>query len=254
LGVAFAATIMLKQTYWAPYVLMSWFVVLNVVWLYAVIDSWWVARRTNPAYQLKDYNRWYVYLILVTLWLPTTFNYAMLIRVGLYEAFYIPTNSMRPTIPSGTRVLADKLVYRTEPVRRGDVIVFVNPNDRRQRWIKRVVALSGETVEIKGGRLYVNGDALPLVLAEDAEPAPDPECSMFWEENGQSEYQIIAPADETEADSDFAETLVPPGHCFVLGDDRVKSRDSRHVGPIPLIDVIGRADLIYFPKFRRLHE
>ncbi len=254
LGVVFAVTIMLKQTYWSPYVLIAWFLMLNAVWLYAVIDSWRTARGAESTYRLKDYNRWYVYLILALLWLPSLFNYATLIRAGLYEAFLVASDSMSPTLPSGSRVLADKLVYRTEPMRRGDIVVFVNPNDRHERWIKRAVALASDTVEMRGGRVYVNGDPLPRTLASDDRQLSTPECSVFWEENGDAKYLILASDEQapTATQREFATTQVPLGHCFVLGDNRGHSYDSRHVGPIPLTDIVGRTDLLYFPEFRRL--
>jgi len=165
---------------------------------------------------------------------------------------------MFPTIRHGDRLLVDKRAYRHEPVLPGDIAVFVNPNQRQQHWIKRVVALPGDVVEIKDGRLLVNGEKLPRVKVEDSGQDGDEDQlsgEIFEETHGTATYRICLTPDGAEGNRDSQDhppTTVPPGHCFVLGDNRNQARDSRDVGPIPLADIVGRAVCIYFPRWERL--
>ncbi|MFH1267211.1 MAG: signal peptidase I, partial [Planctomycetota bacterium] len=163
----------------------------NLVWLYAVVDAYFLARKHGRDYQLKDYNRWYVYLVFLLMFIPVSITCALLVREGFFEAFSIPAGSMHPTIWKGDRVLVDKRVYRAEPVERGDVIVLINPNQRHVRYIKRVVALANDTIEMKDNVLFINGEELPRAKASDSPPAPaDGEGEVYWETNGRVRYLI----------------------------------------------------------------
>jgi signal peptidase I len=123
-------------------------------------------------------------------------------------------------------------------VRRGDRIVFVNPNERDQSYVKRVVALPGDTVEVRGGDLFVNGVGLAQL--------PGSAENVRVEVNGDARYPIVvgAPADDSRPTRASGLVQVPNGHCFVLGDNRNHSIDSRDVGPVPLADVVGRVDYV----------
>jgi signal peptidase I len=252
------AALFLGHAAWTYPLLVGSFVLANIVWFYAISDSFKIARRMPRDYRLKDYNRWYVYLLLIIMAFPTATSTALLLREGVCEAFVIPADSMLPTIRNGDQLLVDKRVYRREPVLRGDVVVFLSPDERRQCRIKRVVGLPGDVVEIKDGRLLVNGEKLPRVKVDNPGQGGDgeqPGGQMFQEEHGTATYRIrlAAEDDQDNRDSeDFAEMTVPPGHCFVLGDNRRQSKDSRDVGPIPLGDIVGRAVCIYWPRWEWL--
>ncbi len=258
IGPLVIAALFLGQTGWTYPLLIGSFVVANLIWFYAISDAFKIARRMPPDYRLKDYNRWYVYLLLILLACPVATTYALLIREGICEAFVIPSRSMFPTIRHGDRLLVDKRVYRHEPVLPSDVVVFVNPNQRQRYWIKRVVALPGDVVEIKDGRLLVNGEKLRRVKVEDLGQDGDEDqlCGEVFEEtHGPATYRICLTPDGAKGNRDCPDhppTTVPPGHCFVLGDNRNQARDSRDVGPIPLADIVGRAVCIYFPRWERL--
>ncbi|MBN2295855.1 MAG: signal peptidase I [Pirellulales bacterium] len=252
IGPMVIAALLLGHTDWTFPTLIISFVVANLIWFYAIIDAFIIARRAPRDYQLKDYNRWYLYLLFILMIFPVGTSYALLVREGVCEAFIIPSKSMHPTIHQGDRVLVDKRAYRHTPVERGDIVVFFNPNQRERRWIKRVVALPGDVVEMKEGRLFINGEQLPR---DEIDKADQNGGRIFEEKNGATSYRIFMAADDTKADlapQDHPKTTIPPGHCFVLGDNRRKSKDSREVGPIPLADIIGRAVSVYFPRWESL--
>jgi len=227
-----------------------------MVWLVAIIDSWHTAKHTSASYILKDYNRWYVYVLLVLMGTGGSTQIAFNIRTTLLEAFRVPAASVYPTIVPNDRFLVNKLAYKNKDPKRGDLIVFLNPKDRRQNYIKRVIAITGDTVEMKDGQLYVNDEQLQRQkLAQSTldniriEVSGKPlEGDVFEETNGDAQYKIfLAGPPHNEVSTDFAKMTVPEYHCFVLGDNRYLSCDSRHFGPVPLATIKGRAEYLYYP-------
>jgi signal peptidase I len=237
-------------------VIITALVASSVVWLVAVIDSWYTAKRTMDSYTLKDYNKWYVYVILILMGTGGSTQIAFNVRTILLEAFRVPVASNYPTIVPNDRFLANKIAYKTSDPKKGDLIVFVNPENKRENYIKRVVAVAGETVEIRNGELYVNGQRLPrqklpqstldnIRIKVGGKPL---DGDVFVETNGDAKYRIfLAGPLHDRMPGDFAKITVPKHHCFVLGDNRNLSQDSRHFGPIPLGTVKGRADYLYWP-------
>lgn len=144
---------------------------------------------------------------------------ALFLVVFIAQPFVVDGSSMEPSLREGQRLIVSKVSYRVGEPRRGDIVVFRYPANRRMRFIKRVVGLPGETVAIRDGRVFVDGRAL-------------------------SEGYLI---DGTFGQ--FGPAQVPAGHLFVLGDNRANSRDSRYpeVGMIPYRDVIGKAVATYWP-------
>jgi signal peptidase I len=227
-----------------------------IIWLVAMIDSWLIAKHTSAGYTLKDYNRWYVYVLLVLMGTGGSTQIAFNIRATLLEAFKVPAASVYPTIVPNDRLLANKLAYKNKDPKRGDLIVFLNPKDRRQNYIKRVIAIAGDTVEIKDGQLYVNDEQLRRQkLAQSSldnikvEVNGDPlEGEVFEENNNDVRYKIfLAGPPHDQASITFAKMTVPEHHCFVLGDNRNLSYDSRNFGPVPLATVKGKVDYLYWP-------
>ena len=228
----------------------------TAVWLFAIIDSGCIAKRTSESYILKDYNRWYVYVLLALMGTGCSTQIAFNIRTTLLEAFRVPAASVYPTIVPNDRLLANKLAYKNKDPERGDLIVFLSPEDRRQNYIKRVIAVAGDTVEMRDGQLYINDEQLKrqkIVQSEldgirievDGKPL---EGDVFEETNGDAQYKIfLAGPPNDQGPTDFAKMTVPEHHCFVLGDNRNLSLDSRHFGPVPLATIKGRADYLYWP-------
>jgi len=239
----------------------------SVVGLVAIIDSWYLARHTKPDYELKEYNRWFVYLLLWLISVGGSTTYGLYFRDNYIEAFRIPTASNYPTMAIGDRFLANKLAYRDKDPKRGDLVVFVSPQNRRVNFVKRVVALAGDTVEIKDNDLYINGQKLVRVKLNDSilsEIKVEPsgrilKGNVYEETNNGAKYKIFLLESGTGPNSaNFAKVTVPEHHCFVLGDNRNLSQDSMHFGPVPLATIKGRADYLYWPaknwaRFGRLN-
>jgi signal peptidase I len=142
---------------------------------------------------------------------------ALFINVFVAQAMVVQGPSMQPNLYYDQRVMVEKLTYRfVHGPRRGDVVIVDLP-DEEEPLIKRVVALSGEMVEVRGGQVFIDDQLLE-------EP--------WMTQQGGPNY----PA-----------TLVPPLHVFVLGDNRGSSRDSRSFGPVSVDQIVGRAWLVYWP-------
>jgi signal peptidase I len=145
--------------------------------------------------------------------------FAVVIIVFLYQPVKVEGTSMAPLISDQERIFINKLVYKFEPISRGDVVVFWYPNDRTKSFIKRVVGLPGETVEIRQGRVCVNGRSLdePYIL-----PA-------YLDTNNYPAFRV------------------PQQQYFVMGDHRDSSNDSRMFGPVPAEYIYGKAVFAYWP-------
>lgn len=159
---------------------------------------------------------------------------ALLVKAYLFQAFYIPSPSMEPTLSNGDRIIVNKLSYRLHEVNRGDVVVFKAPQgavNGIEDLIKRVIALPGETISTEDGRVRIDGGLLlePYLVAQDLTSgfALPPGC--------------LNPTGAVDT------CLVPPGHVFVLGDNRGNSKDGRFFGPIPEESIAGRAFLRVWP-------
>jgi signal peptidase I len=144
---------------------------------------------------------------------------ALVIIVFLYQPVKVEGTSMAPLLSDQERIFINKFVYRFEPIERGDVVVFWYPLDRTKSFIKRVVGLPGEVVEIRQGIVYVDGAPL-------AEPYVPPQ------------YEDL---------SDFGPLRVARDSYFVMGDHRISSNDSRVFGAVPSRFIYGRAVFAYWP-------
>ena len=217
------------------------------IFIYAVIDAGLLAHKSGRGYQLKEYNRWYVYLLFIIVALSYPTNLASSIRDHVLQAFKIPSQSMAPAILPGDRIFLNKAIYKIKAPQRGDVVVFVYPDDRRLYYIKRIAALPGDTIEIADSIVLINDQPLPYKAIE---PAPQTntgtdEALLAREENNHGhQYPVLTSEGQPE---NMPKLTVPHGYCFVLGDNRSHSKDSRRFGPVPLADVKGRVDYIYWP-------
>jgi len=232
------------------------FLVAVIIQLIAIIDSAYLAKRTKTDYELKDYNRWYVYVLLILIVTGGSIGSALYLRDQTLEAFRVPAASCYPNIVPNDRILANKSVYKGTDPQRGDMVIFINPDNRQQNYIKRVVAIAGDTVEIKDGQLYINDEKLQrrklpqstldnIRVKIEGEPL---DGEIFEEVNADTKYNIIlAKPPHDKMSHDFEKVTVPKHHCFALGDNRNLSYDSRHFGPVLLATIKGRADYLYCP-------
>ena len=166
---------------------------------------------------------------------------ALFIRTFVVQAFKIPTGSMEPNLLVGDHLLVNKFVFAptatalerallpVRPVERGDVLVFKFPEDPERDFIKRIIGLPGETIEVKGTQVLVNGSAIAQPFAHFLLPH-DPNAPLI-------------PGDPREH---FGPYTVPANHFFAMGDNRDNSQDSRYWGALPAHYVKGRALMIYW--------
>ena len=153
---------------------------------------------------------------------------ALIIRTFVVQAFKIPSLSMYPTLKIGDRLFVNKFLYRFRDPQRWDVIVFKYPEDPSKDFIKRLVGLSGETVEIRDGSILVNG----------VKQTPPPEIASNVYYNSEP-YGAIN-----------QKIVVPPDHFFVLGDNSMNSRDSRAWGFVSRKQLVGKAFVRWWPPHR----
>ena len=148
------------------------------------------------------------------------FILAQLIMVSVAQAFQVEQYSMEPTLLPHDRVLVDKILYRLRAQRRGDVVVLKYPLNTQRNYIKRIVALPGDVLEVKNGKLFVNGSRV----------------IELYVNNGPK--------------GNYGPLTVPKDSVFVMGDNRNNSEDSRAFGALKKNLVVGQALLIYWPPQR----
>jgi signal peptidase I len=192
---------------------------------------------------------------------------ALFVRTLAYEPFNIPSGSMKPTLLIGDYIFVSKFSYGYsrhslpwspdlfegrifgEEPERGDVIVFKKPPQNSEDYIKRLVGMPGDRIQVIEGILHINGEAVkreklsvdfdeekgfPQRLTRYRETLPGGVSHLIWEER-----------DNYPNSDNTREFVVPEGHYFMMGDNRDHSSDSRVIGPIPYDNLVGRADVIF---------
>ena len=193
---------------------------------------------------------------------------ALVLRAFVVEAFQIPSGSMIPTLEVGDHIFVSKFSYGlsipftdtkilqyAEP-KRGDVIVFKWPNDHSIDYIKRVVGLPGDVIEMKQEELYINGkpvprERLPRVCSDDEAPRSGElfeahDCELWMETLGDVRHETIQVPGH--GGRDFPRKIVEPHHLFMMGDNRDNSSDSRFWGTVDLDLVKGRALIVWWSR------
>jgi signal peptidase I len=192
-------------------------------------------------------------------------------KTAIAEPFYVPSGSMEPTLLIGDELLATKFPYgygtaslpafidlpntsRILPAlpRRGDVIVFRWPGDHSEVWVKRVIGLPGDRIALDHGRVSINGEAVGLRADGSGEAENEDGSAItaarFVETLPGDRQHLIFKLPGVDPLDNMAETVVPPGHLFVMGDNRDNSADSRvpvragGVGMLPVNNLVGRVD------------
>ena len=151
--------------------------------------------------------------------LAVSLGLAIVVMIFLYQPVKVEGTSMNPLLSDQERIFINKFIYRFEPIERGDVVVFWYPLDRSKSFIKRVVGLPGETVEIRMGRVYINGEDLK---------------------------DQFVPSTYLDG-SNYTPRKIPDSEYFVMGDHRDSSNDSRVFGPVQRQFIYGKAVFAYWP-------
>ncbi len=183
---------------------------------------------SNPKSKLREYVEAILLAIVI----------AFFIRTFVIQAYKIPSGSMKPTLLIGDHILVSKFNYGVKlpfirstliPVgtpKRGDIVVFIYPEDRSKDFIKRLVGLPGDTVEVRDKKIFLNGQP--------------------WNEtHGVHSDSLVIPGAVQPRDN-FGPVKVPEGKLFVMGDNRDESYDSRFWGFVDMKDVLGKALIIYW--------
>jgi signal peptidase I len=190
---------------------------------------------------------------------------ALLLRAFVVEAFQIPSGSMIPTLEIGDHIFVSKFAYGvgipftnkkivefSEP-KRGDIIVFRYPPDPSTDFIKRVVGLPGDAVELRHNQVFINGQPMARERVagecrynEGRSPEEARDCELWVENLGSKVHKVFQ--DPNQPPQDWGPHLVPPRSVFVMGDNRDNSRDSRVWGFVPYDNVKGRALIVWWSR------
>lgn len=193
------------------------------------------------------------------------FAIAIVVRVVAFEPFNIPSGSMKPTLLVGDYLFVSKYSYGysrysfpfgfppfsgriwESPVERGDVAVFRKPPENEVDFIKRIIGLPGDRIQVLDGLLHINGDAVDRKRIEDFADDYGRKVAQYIETlpNGRT-YRILESAGDDGSLDNTREFVVPEGHYFGMGDNRDNSSDSRVFRYIPAENMVGRAEILFF--------
>jgi signal peptidase I len=205
------------------------FVIVDIaLWLFIAVHAFIQARRMGET-ELKRYQKTAVYAFFIIISLGSIFVPARtwmspLLGISPYK---MATASMLPTLQKDDFLMTYPRAYHNQAPKRGDLIIFEYPQNRTKHFIMRVIAMEGETVEIKNKQVFIDGEPL------------------------QESYKVHAPASTVNPQDNFGPLKIPAGHCFVLGDNRDNSNDSRFWGALPRANVKGQALYIYWAKDKK---
>jgi signal peptidase I len=213
------------------------------IWVYGIVEAWRTAKKSEN-YELKHWQFAAVYLMvfLVTafFFVPSMSQY---MRNNLVESFYVPSTSMVPSVLEGDILFANKnynCIGCAHEAQRGDIAIFVYPNNRTQYYIKRIIGLPGDRISIRDQQVFVN--SRPLTKGQ---PVVIGETNVITEQAGNTAYKVQWTGSYNKITEAF---VVPNGEVFVLGDNRSNSKDSRHFGTVPLRDVVGKASQVWLSR------
>jgi signal peptidase I len=207
-----------------------------VVTVFVIFDGIRCARAAWPRFSLARHNRWYVYILVVALLAIAVAPEQVLVgsptRAYVIQAFAAPTSSMEPTVLLGDHIIVDKSVYAFSEPKRGDIVFFSATESSQTIFMKRIVGMPGETIEIRNREVFIDGKKIDEPYVQSLRPSTG---GTF---NGDS----VAP------------TVIPADAYFLLGDNRDNSLDSRFIGPVPRRQFLGKAKTIYFSSDPETHK
>lgn len=210
-----------------PYNIVIFIFIVVLIYSLIVLDAIFIANKISVEYELKPYNKWYYYLAYI---LIATFvlkpMFALPVKIHIARAYYYPSSSMTPTLLQGDHIISNVFIYKLQDPKRGDIVVFKYPKDETKEYVKRIVGVGGDIVEIRSKKLYINNELVdePYKVCIDS--------NVFTSEQNQRD--------------NFKPFEVTNNHYFVLGDNRDNSNDSRFFGLINRDLIKGKVSSIYF--------
>lgn len=181
---------------------------------------------------------------------------ALIVRHWVLTAYKVPTGSMQPALKPGDFIFSTRWSYgirvpfgggrswAEQMPHRGDVVVFSYPNQPDTNYVKRIIAIPGDRVQIARNHLILNGQSLHYQKSESLSENPNPEIfEMLEESDGEHRRTLIF--EKGSQGKDFGPIVVPPGEVFLLGDNRDASDDSRYWGTVPVSQIHGKVSWIW---------
>lgn len=182
---------------------------------------------------------------------------ALFVRSFIMTAYKVPTGSMQPTLKAGDFIFSYRMAYglkvpwsstmvSAKVPERGDVVVFSYSNQPETRYVKRVIGLPGDKIQILSGKLFINETPLDYELESPARPEdnPSPESFDIYLERDLGAHRRVIFQKDREAQN-FGPLVVPPGEIFLLGDNRDASDDSRYWGTVPIDQIYGKVLFVW---------
>jgi signal peptidase I len=209
------------------YGMIIYLIIMIGVFLFVLIDAL-VAAKKLKAITLKPYNKWIIYLILFLV--SSVVIRPLLgwtIRNHIVRAYKIPSSGMKPTLLVGDHLIADMRIYKSGKPKRGDIIIFEFPKDPSNDFVKRVIGMEDEKVEVINNQIYINEELL------------DDPWGYFEEGGPVKGFSVL---------EKFGPVVVLKDSLFVLGDNRNSSQDSRFWGFVNIEKVKGKALYLYWAK------
>ncbi|MCF7908348.1 MAG: signal peptidase I [Candidatus Omnitrophica bacterium] len=209
------------------------FVAVNFIFNFAIlIDGYLCARKHNLSNDVKPSRMGLrIFAIIGTIVLLLTGGISIFpviyIRTHLIQFFKMPTTSMAPALKLNDKIMVDKKAYNSNKPQRMEIVVFLPPHDNRKYYLKRIIGLPGEEVEIKDGKVYINNEVITNLFVTN---------NYYY---NQGDYAKKG-----------KKIIVPPNNYYVLGDNSVSSLDSRFFGFVPEKNITGKVVKIYWPPER----
>jgi signal peptidase I len=204
--------------------------------VFVIFDGVRCARTAGLRFSLARNNRWYVYILVAAILAIVVAPEQVLVgsptRAYVIQAFAAPTSSMEPTVLVGDHVIVDKSAYAFSEPKRGDIVFYTATDPSQTIFMKRIVGMPGETIEIRNKEVFISGKKIDEPYVQFLRPSTD---GTF---NGDS----------------MAPTVIPADAYFLLGDNRDNSNDSRFTGPVQRRQFLGKAKTIYFSSDPGTHK
>jgi signal peptidase I len=195
--------------------------IMVLLYLITIIDAIRSAIKARKGRKIEFYNRWSVYTSILIVFCAHIF---LVPNEDIVKMFKIPSGSMKPTVEIGDHLMCDRMYYRSHNPQRGDVIIFQNTKDENKDYLKRIVGLPGDTIELRQNTLFVNGEAVDEPYA-------------VYNGNGNRSWSIPR---------NYGPYFISENEYFVMGDNRDNSRDSRHFDTVKREKILGKAIFVYF--------